>query len=78
MEQFIFNQELAIAGAPTVGGYGVSLLGPTLVVHGSEEQRREYLPKILSGEVSWAQGQVGAGLRLRPGLAPDPRRPRRR
>ena len=61
MEQFIFNQELAIAGAPTVGGYGVSLLGPTLVVHGSEEQRREYLPKILSGEVSWAQGYSEPG-----------------
>ena len=63
MEQFIFNQELAQAGAPTVGGSGVSLLGPTLIVHGTDEQKRQYLPKILSGEVVWAQGysEPGAG-----------------
>ena len=56
MEQFIFNQEMAQAGAPGVGGSGVSLLGPTLIVHGTEEQKREHLPKILSGDVAWAQG----------------------
>jgi alkylation response protein AidB-like acyl-CoA dehydrogenase len=56
MEQFIFNQEMAEAGAPGVGGSGVSLLGPTLIVHGTDEQKAEHLPKILSGEVAWAQG----------------------
>ncbi len=63
MEQFILNQEIARAGAPAVGGSGVSLLGPTLIVHGTEEQRRTYLPPILAGEVTWAQGysEPGAG-----------------
>jgi alkylation response protein AidB-like acyl-CoA dehydrogenase len=63
MEQFILNQELARAGAPHVGGSGVSLLGPTLIVHGSEEQRQKHLPPILAGEVTWAQGysEPGAG-----------------
>ena len=63
MEQFILNQELARAGAPNVGGSGVSLLGPTLIVHGTEEQRGRYLPPILAGEVTWAQGysEPGAG-----------------
>jgi alkylation response protein AidB-like acyl-CoA dehydrogenase len=63
MEQFILNQELAGAGAPGVGGSGVGLLGPTLIVHGTEEQRRKYLPPILAGEVTWAQGysEPGAG-----------------
>ncbi|MDP6605434.1 MAG: acyl-CoA dehydrogenase family protein [Dehalococcoidia bacterium] len=56
MEQFIFNQEMAEAGAPGVGGSGVGLLGPTLIVHGTDEQKAEHLPKILSGEVAWAQG----------------------
>jgi alkylation response protein AidB-like acyl-CoA dehydrogenase len=56
MEQFVFNQEMAEAGAPTVGGSGVSLLGPTLIVHGTDEQKAEHLPRILSGEVAWAQG----------------------
>ncbi len=63
MEQFVLNQELAQAGAPQVGGMGVSLIGPTLVVHGTEDQKREHLPRILSGEVAWAQGysEPGAG-----------------
>ena len=56
MEQFIFKQELAYAGAPEVGGHGVMTLGPTLIVHGSEEQRERYLPPILAGETAWAQG----------------------
>src|SRR5205085_10369677 len=36
MEQFVLNQEIARAGAPVVGGSGVSLLGPALLVHGTE------------------------------------------
>src|SRR5262245_2078333 len=39
MEQFIFNQEMALAGAPGVGGMGVQMFGPTLIVHGSAEQK---------------------------------------
>ncbi len=63
MEQFIFSQEIARAGAPRVGGTGVGILGPALIVHGSEEQKREHLPKILAGERVWAQGfsEPGAG-----------------
>ena len=63
IEQFIYNQEMAEADAPAVGGMGVSLLGPTLIVHGDEEQKKEHLTKILSGEVAWAQGysEPGAG-----------------
>jgi alkylation response protein AidB-like acyl-CoA dehydrogenase len=63
LEQFIFNQEMAELGAPGVGGQGVSLIGPTLVVHGTEEQKQEHLSKILSGDVAWAQGysEPGAG-----------------
>ena len=56
MEQFIYNQEMAKAAASPVGGMGVSLLGPTMIVHGSEEQKAEHLPRVLSGEVAWAQG----------------------
>ncbi|MGE0229296.1 MAG: acyl-CoA dehydrogenase family protein [Dehalococcoidia bacterium] len=62
-EQFIFNEEMAKGRAPMIGGSGVVMLGPTLIVHGSEEQKRKYLPRILSGEVAWAQGysEPGAG-----------------
>ncbi len=61
MEQFILNQEIARAGAPSVGGSGVSLLGPTLIVHGTDAQRRRYLAPILAGEVTWAQGYSEPG-----------------
>ncbi|MGD9935534.1 MAG: acyl-CoA dehydrogenase family protein, partial [Dehalococcoidia bacterium] len=61
MEQFILNQELARAGAPPVGGSGVGMLGPTLIVHGSDAQRQKYLPPILAGEVTWAQGYSEPG-----------------
>ncbi|MCA9829641.1 MAG: acyl-CoA dehydrogenase family protein [Dehalococcoidia bacterium] len=61
MEQFILNQELARAGAPPVGGSGVGMLGPTLIVHGSDDQRKKYLPPILAGEVTWAQGYSEPG-----------------
>ena len=62
-EQFIFRQELARAGAPLVGAGGVRLLGPTLIVYGTEEQRARYMPEILSGEAVWAQcySEPGAG-----------------
>ena len=61
MEQFIFKQEMSTAGAPAVGGRGVSQLGPTLIVHGTDEQKAEHLPKILSGEVDWRQGYSEPG-----------------
>lgn len=63
-EQFIFNQEMARANAPALGlPAGIGMLGPVLIVHGTEEQRREVLPKMLSGEEVWAQGysEPGAG-----------------
>ena len=56
IEQFILKQEMAAAGAPDVGGQGVSMLGPTLIAHGTEEQKTRFLPATLSGEIAWAQG----------------------
>lgn len=63
MEQFVLNQEMARAGAPPVGGSGLAMLGPTLITHGNEEQKARYLPPMLKGEVTWAQGysEPGAG-----------------
>jgi alkylation response protein AidB-like acyl-CoA dehydrogenase len=63
IEQVIFNEEMAKAEAPPVGGSGVMLLGPTVLVHGTEEQKQKYVGDILSGKVAWAQGysEPGAG-----------------
>ena len=62
-EQFVLKQELAEAGLQNTGGLGVDHLGPTLMVHGTEEQKRAHLSGILSGDVFWCQGwsEPGAG-----------------
>jgi alkylation response protein AidB-like acyl-CoA dehydrogenase len=52
----VYNQELARAEAPPVlGRAGVSLVGPTLMAHGTEEQRRRWMPRILAGDDVWCQ-----------------------
>ncbi|MCK9486978.1 MAG: acyl-CoA dehydrogenase family protein [Dehalococcoidia bacterium] len=65
LEQFVLNEELAEHGlsAGMFGGMGVMMLGPTLLTHGTEEQKAEHIPRILSGEARWAQGysEPGAG-----------------
>ena len=55
-KQFILNEEFAEFGAMNVGGFGVMMLGPTLIVHGTEDQKKEHLPGILNGTVQWCQG----------------------
>ena len=57
VEQVIYQEELARAAAPpALNMLGVNLLGPTLIAHGTSEQTREHLPRILSGERLWCQG----------------------
>jgi alkylation response protein AidB-like acyl-CoA dehydrogenase len=59
LEQVIVAEEFARAGVP-VGGpndtFGINMLGNTLVTVGSEDQKRHFLPRILSGEDRWCQG----------------------
>ncbi len=66
MEQFIYNLETARRRAPApiyIGGLGVAVIGPTLIIYGSEEQKKQYIPRILSGEHIWCQGfsEPGSG-----------------
>lgn len=57
MEQSIFQAELARANAPQlIGTIGLSLVGPTIIAMGTEEQKSRYLAKILSGAEIWCQG----------------------
>ncbi|MEM5388780.1 acyl-CoA dehydrogenase family protein [Paraburkholderia phymatum] len=55
-KQMVYQQEMERIGAARMIDNGETQLGPTLIHCGSEAQRREYLPKILSGEQVWAQG----------------------
>ncbi|MFN0124689.1 MAG: acyl-CoA dehydrogenase [Blastocatellia bacterium] len=57
IEQSIFQEEMARAGAPgLVNGLGLAIIGPTIIAVGTEEQKKRYVEKILSGEEIWCQG----------------------
>lgn len=56
MQQAIVADEMARASAPpTVNGLGIGIVGPTIIVHGTEAQKRRYLRKILTAEELWCQ-----------------------
>jgi alkylation response protein AidB-like acyl-CoA dehydrogenase len=55
----ILDAERAEAGVPASSSpsrFGINLLGPTLMVHGTPEQQHEFLPPILRAEAVWCQG----------------------
>ncbi|MGH1492700.1 MAG: acyl-CoA dehydrogenase family protein [Acidimicrobiales bacterium] len=59
IERVVLHEEFTRAGAPTgipTDVLSIGLLGPTLILSGTEEQKRYYLPRILSGEDRWCQG----------------------
>jgi alkylation response protein AidB-like acyl-CoA dehydrogenase len=55
-QYIIFSEERARAAAPPLSPMGVGMIGPTLIHHGTEDQRAFFLPKTLSGEMFWCQG----------------------
>src|SRR5581483_6061381 len=63
VQQHIFDEECAEAGAPRVIPFGVNMVGPVIIAFGSAEQKQRYLPRILSSEDWWCQGysEPGAG-----------------
>jgi len=64
VEQLILTEELVYARAPAGARlFGVHMVGPTLILHGTEEQKRRFLPPIARGEVVWCQlfSEPGSG-----------------
>ena len=63
-ESKILSQEMkALDLPPALIGFGLTMIGPTLLQFGTEEQKKEHLPRIVRGEIRWCQGysEPGAG-----------------
>ncbi|MFJ7341348.1 acyl-CoA dehydrogenase family protein [Streptomyces sp. NPDC101110] len=63
-QQVVWAEEYARSGAPPRSGHiGENLLAPTLLAHGSDEQKSRFLPPIAAGDELWCQGysEPGAG-----------------
>ncbi len=62
MRQLVFNEEMAYWEAPA-NDLGVDRVGPTVMLHGTEQQKQRFLPPIVAGDAVWCQGfsEPGAG-----------------
>jgi hypothetical protein len=62
-QRYIFSEECARAETAIILPFGINMVGPVIYTFGTEEQKKEHLPKILSGDVWWCQGysEPGAG-----------------
>ena len=57
LEQVVLNEEFARAQAPLRADFfGDTLVGPTILQWGTEEQKKEFIPGILQGKIAWCQG----------------------
>jgi alkylation response protein AidB-like acyl-CoA dehydrogenase len=55
-DQVVFNEAMGYARAPIVNTAAVGYLGPTIILYGNDEQKKQHLPGITSGDVIWCQG----------------------
>lgn len=60
-QKYLFSKECYHAGAPMLIPLGLLMLAPVIMAFGNDEQKAEYLPKILSGEHYWCQGYSEPG-----------------
>ncbi len=56
MAQTVFNEEMAYHRIPGRDGFGLKMLAPTLMIHGTDSQKAKYLPPLARGEGQWCQG----------------------
>lgn len=55
-QKYIWSNECAVAGAPEIVPFGLSMVAPVIYTYGSEEQKQKFLPSILNSDVWWCQG----------------------
>ncbi|HEY9218868.1 MAG TPA: acyl-CoA dehydrogenase family protein [Phenylobacterium sp.] len=60
-QKYIFEMEMALAGAPSTSNMGLRMCAPVVMAFGTPEQKAHHLPKILSSDVWWCQGYSEPG-----------------
>jgi len=60
-QKYIYDEEASLAGAPRLILFGITMCGPVLMRFGTDEQKNDFLPKILSGERTFCQGYSEPG-----------------
>ncbi|MCR5874777.1 acyl-CoA dehydrogenase family protein [Phenylobacterium sp. J426] len=60
-KKYVFDMEMALAGAPSTSNMGLKMCAPVVMAFGTEEQKQQHLPKILSTDVWWCQGYSEPG-----------------
>ncbi len=60
-QKYIFEMEMALAGAPSTTTMGLRMCAPVVMAFGTDEQKRQHLPKILATDVWWCQGYSEPG-----------------
>jgi len=60
-KKYIFDMEMALAGAPSTSNMGLRMCAPVVMAFGTPEQKAQHLPKILSTDVWWCQGYSEPG-----------------
>ena len=63
LQRYLFEEEMEAAFAPPPMPFGVNMVGPVIIAFGTDEQKRRFLPRILSSDDWWCQGysEPGAG-----------------
>ena len=56
MKQVVLSEEIAYHRAPNTSLIGVTYAGPTIIVYGNDDQKKQFLPGITSGDIVWCQG----------------------
>jgi alkylation response protein AidB-like acyl-CoA dehydrogenase len=60
-QKYIFDMEMALAGAPSTANMGIRMCAPVIMAFGTPEQKAQHLPKILTTDVWWCQGYSEPG-----------------
>ena len=61
VQQHIWEEECARAGAPPIIAFGVNMVGPVIIAFGNDAQKKHYLPRILACDDWWCQGYSEPG-----------------